>query len=113
MKLLIDENLPPGLVRDVWPRFPDSAHVLELELGSRSDAEIFRFAAERRFTILTKDDDLVALSTQFGGPPKIVLLSVGNMLLRDLRNLVAGRLADIEEFLKLAGDYHLLKIGRS
>lgn len=112
MKLLIDENLPPSLVRDIRPYFPDPDHVLSLNLGSRSHIDIFRFAAEGGFAVLTKDDDFQVLSTQFGGPPKIVLLGIGNMLLRDLRVLIVDKFPDIEEFLNTADDYQLLKIGR-
>jgi predicted nuclease of predicted toxin-antitoxin system len=112
VKLLIDENLPPSLVREVQTRFPDSEHVLALGLGSCSDTDIFRFAAEHGFAILTKDDDFEVLSAQFGAPPKIVLFAVGNMLLRDLHALAARKLPYIEEFLGAASDYQLLKIGR-
>ena len=112
MKLLLDENLPPGLVQEIQTAFPGSGHVLGVGLGGRSDREIFRFAGKGDFAILTKDDDFEVLSVQHGAPPKIVLLKVGNLLLRDLHSLVASKLPDIQEFLNGGADVQLLKIGR-
>jgi predicted nuclease of predicted toxin-antitoxin system len=112
VKLLLDENLPPSLAQEIQTAFPGSGHVLGLGLGGRSDREIFQFAGKGGFAILTKDDDFEALSVQYGAPPKIVLLKVGNLLLRDLHSLVASKLPDVHEFLNGGTDAQVLKIGR-
>jgi len=42
MKLLLDQNLSRNLVRDLTPLFPDSRHVLDLELDTATDREIWK-----------------------------------------------------------------------
>ncbi|WP_147846931.1 DUF5615 family PIN-like protein [Vineibacter terrae] len=53
MKLLLDENLPPSLVRTVAGKFPDSTHVLQLGFGQTPDEAIYRFAGSNGFTIVS------------------------------------------------------------
>ena len=44
MKLLLDENLAPRLVRELASLFPGSVHVREADLRQSPDAEIWEFA---------------------------------------------------------------------
>jgi predicted nuclease of predicted toxin-antitoxin system len=62
LKLLVDENLPPRLVRDLADLFPDSVHVAPLGLGSTPDALIWEYARAHDLTFLTKDKDFANLS---------------------------------------------------
>jgi len=52
MKLLLDQNLSRNLVRDLTPLFPDSRHVLDLELDTATDREILNYAGANDFTIM-------------------------------------------------------------
>jgi predicted nuclease of predicted toxin-antitoxin system len=78
LKLLVDENLPPGLVQDLADLFPDSAHVSSAGLDRTPDAMIWEYAKTRQFTFLTKDKDFANLSLAWGAPPKVILLQTGN-----------------------------------
>ena len=70
MKLLVDENLAPKLVRDLADLFPDSTHVGSVGLGSTADAAIWEYAKASGFTFLTKDKDFANLSITWGAPLK-------------------------------------------
>jgi len=59
VRLLFDENLSPDLPRLVASIFPSSAHVREVGLMGGDDVVIWRFAAERDFVLVAKDDDFV------------------------------------------------------
>jgi predicted nuclease of predicted toxin-antitoxin system len=111
VKLLLDENLPPGLVRTLAGMFPDSAHVLELGFGQATDEAIYRFAGSNGFTIITKDDDFEFLSQQFGAPPKVVLLKIGNTTVTILREFLGRHGRQIADFIQAANEHRLLKIG--
>ena len=69
MKLLFGENLSHKLVGLVQSLFPDSAHVttIGLEKGT-PDREIWDFAKQNEFTIVTGDRDFLALSHRLGPP---------------------------------------------
>jgi predicted nuclease of predicted toxin-antitoxin system len=75
VKLLFDENLSYRLVAQLAPIFPGSQHVDSIGLHSRADVEIWNFARDNGFTIVTKDDDFRQRSFLSGAPPKVVWLS--------------------------------------
>ncbi|HEX2886106.1 DUF5615 family PIN-like protein [Vineibacter terrae] len=111
MKLLLDENLPPSLVRAVAGLFPDSTHVLQLGFGHTPDEAIYRFAGSNGFTIVTKNDDFEFLSQQLGAPPKVVLLKIGNATVAQLREFLVRHDRQIADFIQATDEHRLLKIG--
>ena len=89
MKLLLDQNLPRSLLRGLSDPFPGSDHVRDLGLDSgTSDGEIYEYAREHGFTILSKDSDFRQLSFVRGAPPKVVWLRVGNCSVGELREML-------------------------
>jgi predicted nuclease of predicted toxin-antitoxin system len=88
MKLLLDENLSPKLAGFLQDLFPGSEHVEDCGLGSTSDEEIWRFAKENDFVIVSKDSDFYDRSALYGEPPKVVWLRVGNCSTKDLEPLL-------------------------
>ncbi len=78
MKLLFDQNLPPGLVDALSDLYPGSIHVQKLGLDRASDARLWAFAREHGFAIVTKDADFSDWSAWQGFPPKVVWLRLGN-----------------------------------
>ena len=99
MKLLFDQNLSRKLIGRLSDCFPGSAHVREFDLEQAGDAEVWRFAAERGFMIVTKDADFRQRSYLFGHPPKVIWIQRGNCSTRDIEGLLRRRAADIAEFL--------------
>ena len=78
MKLLLDNNLSYKLCKPLEQFFPLSAHVNSVLTFNAADLEIWSFANEHNYTILTKDNDFNELSLLKGCPPKIVHLLCGN-----------------------------------
>jgi len=66
--LLIDENLSPRLASAMAGFFPSSIHIRDAGLKGAADLEIWSFAQQRGFTIVTKDDDFRGLSLLRGAP---------------------------------------------
>ena len=78
MKLLFDENLSPKLVARCAETFPAAAHVSLVGLEGHADSEIWEFASEHGFTIVSKDADFYHRSVLIGPPPQLVWLRLGN-----------------------------------
>ena len=57
MKLLLDENVSSKLVKFLIQEFPDSTHIDFLEMQGTADTNIWDYAKENDFTILSKDND--------------------------------------------------------
>lgn len=72
MKLLFDQNLAPRLVDTLHSLFPGSYHVRELDLERAQDIEIWRYAEDNHFCIVSKDSDFQELSFLRGPPPKVI-----------------------------------------
>jgi predicted nuclease of predicted toxin-antitoxin system len=99
LKLLVDENLPPRLARDIADLFPESIHVSLIGLGSTPDGTLWDYAKAYGFALLTKDKDFANLSLVRGAPPKVILLLIGNCSATELVRLIrhnAIRFSDFE-----------------
>lgn len=88
MKLLFDQNLSPKLPERLNDLYPDSAHVAELGLDRAMDRDVWHFAREHRFVIVTKDADFGELSMLFGLPPYVVWIRRGNCSTRDIEQIL-------------------------
>ncbi|KAA6464683.1 hypothetical protein DYQ86_01595 [Acidobacteria bacterium AB60] len=78
MKLLFDENLSPRLIEALNDLYPGSAHVEDCGLISAPDEQVWSFAVQNGFTIVTKDSDFSERSVLEGWPPKVIWLRIGN-----------------------------------
>jgi predicted nuclease of predicted toxin-antitoxin system len=98
LKLLVDENLPPRLVRDLADLFPDSVHVQLVGFGSMPDELIWDYAQTHGFIFLTKDKDFASLSLTRGAPPKVILLQTGNCSTDELLTIARRNAILLAEF---------------
>jgi predicted nuclease of predicted toxin-antitoxin system len=57
LRFLFDQNLSRHLVGMLSVEYPDSRHVTELGLDTATDAEIWTYAGEHGFVIVSKDSD--------------------------------------------------------
>ncbi len=97
-RLLLDQNLAPGLVRRLTDLYPGSAHVREFGLEAADDEAIWALSASRGFTIVTKDDDFRQRSVLRGAPPWVVWLRLGNCRTSDVEAVLRDRYAEVREF---------------
>jgi len=74
VKLLFDENLSYRLAGRLNDLFPDSTQVHLCGMSRASDREIWAFAGERGFTLVSADADFFELATSLGPPPKVIWL---------------------------------------
>jgi predicted nuclease of predicted toxin-antitoxin system len=76
--LLLDENLSERLLPFLLDNFPGSQHIRQQGLGGAPDREIWDYALENDFMLVTKDEDFIRLSISLGHPPKVVCMAIGN-----------------------------------
>lgn len=106
MKLLLDENLSPRLPALLAHLYPESSHVELVGLRGATDTVVWEYAKAEGYVLVSKDNDFRQRSFQYGAPPKVVWLSVGNagtavilQLLRESREEIERFVASAEEAL--------------
>ena len=109
MKLLLDANLSWRLTSILSEQFGECIHVNQTVLPKPAkDTEIWDFAAENGYMIVTQDSDFLNIFETKGYPPKIVLLRVGNMSRKDAEEILIQAKPSIEDLEK--NNYGLLEI---
>lgn len=98
MKLLFDQNLSPALPRILAGIFPDSVHVRNIGMREATDTEIWNYARQNDFTIVSKDSDFQQRSLLYGHPPKFVWLRIGNCSVKTVEDLLRKHSVSIHTF---------------
>lgn len=98
MKLLFDQNLSPKLANRLVDLYPGSSHVLSLGLDCSSDRDIWDYARDHDFAIVTKDSDFNVMSVLRGNPPKVIWLLIGNCTTDQIEDLFRTNHPTIEAF---------------
>ncbi len=99
MKLLLDENLSPKLLRVLSDAFSGSAHVDPLGLRGAADSALWDLARDGGFAIVSKDNDFRQRAFLYGTPPKVIWLSVGNAGTDVIAGLLLGHQERLAHFL--------------
>ncbi len=108
MKLLFDQNISYRVVAKLLNTFPEAKHVRDFDLQFASDRQIWNFAKQNEFALVTFDADFKDLATLYGHPPKIIWLRFGNTITQNLIDKIEKRKEIISLFLK---DNSFLTIG--
>ena len=99
MKLLFDENLSPFLTGALSDVFPQSTHVRNVGLKSSPAPDVWQFAIENDFVIVSKDADLHDRSLLYGFPPKVIWIRLGNCSTNDVETLIRNEIEKIRVFI--------------
>jgi predicted nuclease of predicted toxin-antitoxin system len=98
LKFIVDTQLPPKL-SDLFNNFGfDSIHTIDLPFKQfTSDDQIINIAKNQSRIIITKDKDFFDNYFLKGAPPKILLLTTGNISNSNLLELFKMRLQNIAD----------------
>jgi predicted nuclease of predicted toxin-antitoxin system len=98
MKFLLDAQLPRRLALELATDGHDEVHTLDLPTANRTqDADISTLATQEGRVVVTKDNDFVVSFHLRGAPPKLLLVSTGNISNEKLSQLFAANLAALEK----------------
>ncbi len=89
MKLLLfDQNISPRVVDRLADVYPDSIHVFMLGMGDALDIEIWQYAHDNDYMIVTKDADFSEFGVVKGFPPKIIWIRRGNCSTQEIEAIL-------------------------
>jgi predicted nuclease of predicted toxin-antitoxin system len=97
MKLLFDQNLSHRLVGRLDDLYPQSTHVRDVELQWATDQEVWEFAEEEGYTIVTKDSDFNEMLVVWGSPPDVIWLRLGNCTTDAIERAIRNNADALEE----------------
>lgn len=78
MRFLVDAQLPPSLARFLRTLGEEAMACRDVGLRDADDDEIWRFATDGGFCIVTKDEDFVLRHMADPSGPQVVWLRIGN-----------------------------------
>jgi predicted nuclease of predicted toxin-antitoxin system len=99
MKLLLDQNISFRVVEKISWAFPGSMHISNLGLRNKKDIEIWKYAKDKGFAIVTFDADFYNFSLIYGNPPKIIWIKAGNLTTNQIAELLILQKGNIKSFL--------------
>ncbi len=79
--------------------YGDSAHVFALGLECASDAQVWKFARENSYAIVTQDTDFSEFVAIRGFPPKVVWIRRGNCTTSEIEKLLRDHREDISKLI--------------
>ncbi|MDR1881495.1 MAG: DUF5615 family PIN-like protein [Prevotella sp.] len=99
MKLLFDQNISYRILNRLPDIFFESQQVRTVGLENETDMNIWKYAKNNRFTIVTFDADFYEISLINGHPPKIVWLRTGNLTTLEIVNRIIVNYSIIADFI--------------
>ena len=75
--------------------YPQSSHLYFLGLDQANDRDVWQYARDHKYIIVTKDADFYDLLTLLGFPPKLIWIGVGNCTTSEIEILLPSRYDNI------------------
>ncbi len=99
MRLLFDQNISHRILDLISKNFQESTHIKNLGLHNKTDIEIWNYAKENNYTIVTFDSDFNDFSTLYGSPPKVIWLRFGNSSTNSISEVLMKKSDIIKSFI--------------
>lgn len=100
MKFLFDQNISFRIVKKIETFFPNSNQVRQLGIENYSDNEIWKYAKDNDFSVVTFDADFFEISNLKGHPPKIIWLRTGNLTTNNIIEILISKKEILTDFLQ-------------
>jgi len=100
MKFLFDQNISFRVLKQLPAPFSHATHVKFEKLMNAPDREIWEYARQHDYTIITQDADFNDLNLLYGFPPKIIWIRMGNLKTTDIIKVLMDYQQEIDEFLR-------------
>ena len=99
MKLLFDQNISFKITKKLQSYFSGCLHVSDCKLSDCEDTEIWAYAKQNDFVIVTFDSDFFDISIINGHPPKIIWIRTGNLTTKEIAQLMIEKQKIINSFI--------------
>jgi predicted nuclease of predicted toxin-antitoxin system len=108
VKFLVDNQLPPALALLIRQDFGvDALHVSDIGMRNTTDQELWAYASEHEYVLISKDEDFVRLALT-APTARLVWVRVGNCrreflpdVFRRTWRKIAERLQEHERFIEI------------
>jgi len=100
MKFLLDAHLPPVLARVMTREGYEVVHVFDLDMNAATDPEIWEYAGQNGYVVISKDEDFVRWQGDGRDSPSFVWLRTGNCKNKELIDALLNNLPAVVEFLE-------------
>jgi predicted nuclease of predicted toxin-antitoxin system len=111
VRILLDQNLSPKLIRRLTDLFPGLESVYDHGLIAASDPFIFNWARSLRFSaLISANGDFVQLAEKTGPPPKVIRIERCDFPPRVIEDLLRREAARINDFLSSKESVLLLRL---
>ena len=101
MKFIVDAQLPKKLANWILSKGYDTLHTMDLpEKNFTQDISIIRLSVEQQRVVISKDSDFFDYYLLKGQPHKLILISTGNIVNRDLFQLFEDNFHELVKLLK-------------
>jgi len=100
---LVDNQLPLALAHWLVSHQVECKHVLDLNLAAATDAEIWEYAGQNGYVVISKDEDFLYLASGPASQACFVWIRIGNGRTKALLKTMERLWPKIEEQLE-AGD---------
>ncbi len=97
IRFVVDAQLPPGLAIRLRERGYVAEHVNRIGLGAADDVAIWEYVRRNHATLMTKDEDFVALARREPSGPQVVWIRIGNISNDTLWAAISAALDEILE----------------
>lgn len=99
MRFLFDQNISFRILKELPNAFQNSTHVISEGLINAKDKEVWAFAKENEYAIVTQDSDFNELNSILGFPPKVIWIRTGNISTTGIIKILIEQEKNIEKFL--------------
>lgn len=98
MKLLFDQNISHRLISQIQDILPEARQVRQIGLENSSDKQIWEYAKEHNFTIVTFDGDFYDFSLVWGHPPKIIWIRTYSQTTKNIEEILRKYIYTLIDF---------------
>ncbi len=98
MRLLLDQNLSWRIVRLIQSRFPEVVHVSTVGLAQATDLQIWTYASNHEYIIVSKDSDFQNFAQTTDTFPKFIWLQMSRASTSVIAKTLLDQYEQIWEF---------------
>ncbi len=102
MKIIIDAQISPAIAAWINRTFNDiqaiSARSVKLQFAI--DSEIYTYAKENGYVIMSKDDDFLNQLQKHGSPPALIWITSGNTSNAKMREILTSTLPKVKNLIE-------------
>ncbi len=100
MKFFVDNQLPLQLARFLEAEGHHSVHAAEVGMDEARDSDVWSWACQHDYVVISKDEDFLFLAKRPGDEGKLVWIRLGNCRKAPLIDAMRKSLASIIESLQ-------------